>query len=152
MFPATETTLKLGMVKKKNPKPSLSVQMAERADKMLVCLIEKPCIFVLPPHCYHLVFTFTSSAHAGTRVSSSIWKDDMRRIVEFFMDPLYGKWLRQDKDDKKAWFERCAGDLMLWVKWAAKVLVPTPEEKEIIDILVKMVPLLPKFEPPKQRG
>jgi len=111
-------------------------KMIANATEMLVWVATRPCVMVLPPHCFHTVMTFSLSCHSGIRLGSNIWNNEMKSIIKCITDPKVQDTVDENRKVRNSLMNTTVEDTRLWCNWAANLnRAATEEESRVLEIL-----------------
>ena len=110
------------------------MKFVQSAEKLLVWVSSGPCTMVLPPHCFHTVFTLTAACDIGVRAGSDFWEEEIKTVSKVMEKVLEKRWVGgSDLVDEIGEIMR---DFRVWVLWAEDIKrEPSEKEKELMRSL-----------------
>lgn len=141
LAPANKENLKLGYDQTKSL-TEWEINMALNCDELLVWVARAPSVVILPPHCFHTVFTLTLSCHSGICVRSDVWLEDMRWIIQHTTskEEQAHIWKRKNTKDLEKWMNKVVPDFQLWRAWASQLTEETLTEQDcrVMEVVLEL--------------
>lgn len=110
--------------------------MASQGKRLFVWVSEQPCVMVLPPHCFHTVFTLSTACHSGVRAGSDLWKEEMAEVIRWICNPAEQKFIRSEILLLTRWMNRVHPDIEIWLRWCETIKrEPVQSELDLMTIL-----------------
>jgi len=114
------------------------MKFVQSAEKLFVWVSSGPCIMVLPPHCFHTVFTLTPACDIGVTAGSDFWEEEMKTVSKFMLTgSIPGPELGECLVDRMIEMMR---DFRVWVSWVEDIKrEPSEKEKELMRSLAPLM-------------
>lgn len=112
------------------------MKFIQTAEKLFVWVSSRPCVMVLPPHCFYSVFTLTAACDIGVRVGSDFWGDEMKAVVKIMKRESQKTEVRASDEYLVGWTRDVMRDLRLWVQWVEDIKrEPSVKENDLMRTL-----------------
>jgi hypothetical protein len=120
-----------------------TVKFIQTAEKLFVWVSLEPCVMVLPPHCFHAVFTLTPACDIGVRAGSDFWKEEMKTVLQSMEKETHETTLRGSEEYPGIGMREIMRDFRVWVSWAENIKrKPSEKEEEVMRMMAPFMKTL----------
>lgn len=121
------------------------LRMIQTAKRLFVWISGKPCVMVLPPHCFHTVLTLSTACHSGVRAGCDLWNEEMALAIQYICARRETKYLRRRRNYEHLHRKtlQIIPDIEVWIGWCETIRRdPTEKEAALIDDLDRLIQVI----------